>query len=59
MTPEQPPWSAAVLIVDPEYSRLDAIRRDNVTLETDGVRRVNRAGIETSDATQDDVEMIV
>ena len=38
---------------------LDAIQRDNVTLVTDGIRRINETGIETVDGTQHDVDVIV
>ena len=38
---------------------LDAILRDNVTLVTEGVRRINKTGIEAQDGTQHDVDVIV
>jgi 4-hydroxyacetophenone monooxygenase len=59
MTPPHPPWSQRPVIVDSEYSVLDAILRDNVTLVTDGIRRMNKTGIETKDGTQYDVDVIV
>jgi 4-hydroxyacetophenone monooxygenase len=59
MTPEYPVFGARPLIVDPEYSVLDALVRDNVTLVTDGIRRINRTGIEANDGTQHDVDVIV
>jgi len=59
MTPEHPPWSARAVMVDSDYSALDAIQRDNVTLVTDGVRRINETGIEAVDGTQYDVDAIV
>ena len=59
MTPEHPPWSARPVIVDPDYSVLDAIQRDNVTLVTDGIHRINKTGIETNDGTQHDCDVIV
>jgi 4-hydroxyacetophenone monooxygenase len=59
MTPPHPPFSQRPVIVDTEYSVLDAIQRDNVTLVTDGIRRINQTGIEANDGTQYDVDMIV
>jgi 4-hydroxyacetophenone monooxygenase len=59
MTPEHPPWSARPVIVDPQYSVLDAIQRDNVTLVTDGIGRINATGLEANDGTQYDVDVIV
>ena len=58
MTPEHPVWSARPIQVDPEYCILDAIQRDNVTLITDGIRRINKTGIETTDGRQIDVDVI-
>ena len=58
MTPEHPVWSARPIQVDPEYCILDAIQRDNVTLVTDGIRRINTSGIETMDGRQIDVDVI-
>ena len=46
-------------MVDRDYCVLDAIQRDNVTLVTDGIRRINETGIETIDGTRHDVDVIV
>jgi 4-hydroxyacetophenone monooxygenase len=59
MTPPHPVWSARAIMVDPEYSILDAVQRDNVKLVTDGIKRINRTGIECEDGTQHDVDVIV
>jgi 4-hydroxyacetophenone monooxygenase len=59
MTPSHPIWSARPVIVDPEYGILDAIQRDNVSLVTAGIKRINRTGIEALDGHQHDVDMIV
>jgi 4-hydroxyacetophenone monooxygenase len=59
MTPSHPPFSQRPVLVDTEYSVLDAIQRDNVTLVTDGIKKINRTGIEGNDGTQYDVDMIV
>jgi 4-hydroxyacetophenone monooxygenase len=59
MTPPHPYLSARPLAVDAEYSVLDAIKRDNVTLVTDGIRRVTATGIETVTGEHHDVDVIV
>jgi 4-hydroxyacetophenone monooxygenase len=59
MTPPHPVLSARPVNVDTDYSILDAIQRDNVTLVTDGIRRINETGIEGNDGTQYDVDVIV
>jgi 4-hydroxyacetophenone monooxygenase len=59
MTPPHPVWSARAIIVDPEYSILDALNRDNVELVTSGIARINPTGIEDADGTQHDVDAIV
>ncbi len=38
---------------------LDALLRENVTLVTDGIGRINATGIEAGDGTQHDVDIIV
>ena len=59
MTPPHPPFSARPVLVDPDYSVLEAIQRDNVTLVTDGIRRIDRTGVETTDGVHHDVDVIV
>jgi 4-hydroxyacetophenone monooxygenase len=59
MTPSHPAWSARPVVVDPEYCILDALLRENVTLVTNGIRRINRSGIEAGDGTRHDVDVIV
>jgi 4-hydroxyacetophenone monooxygenase len=59
MTPPHPPWSGRPVVVDTEYSVLDALKRDNVSLVTAGIRRINESGIEAKDGTQHDVDIIV
>jgi 4-hydroxyacetophenone monooxygenase len=59
MTPPHPPWSARAVVVDTEYSVLDAIQRDDVTLVTSGVRRITETGIEDGDGTHHEVDVIV
>lgn len=59
MTPEHPVLSARPVIVDSEYSILDAIQRDNVTLVTDGIRSVTETGVETEHGEVHEVDAIV
>jgi 4-hydroxyacetophenone monooxygenase len=59
MTPPHPVWSARAVIVDPEYSVLDAIRRDNVDLVTAGIRRITPTGIEDRDGVLHEADAIV
>jgi 4-hydroxyacetophenone monooxygenase len=59
MTPEHPPWSARAVMVDSDYSVLDAIQRDDVTLVTSGIRRITETGIEDGDGTHHEVDLIV
>lgn len=59
MTPPHPIWAARVIMVDPQYSILDAVQRDNVTLVTDEIARINRTGLETRGGAQHDVDVIV
>lgn len=59
MTPSHPVWSARAVIVDPEYSILDALERDNVTLVTSGIERIGPTGIEDRDGARHEVDVIV
>ena len=59
MTPPHPVWSARAVIVDPEYSVLDAIQRDNVDLVTCGIKRITPTGIEAKDGSVHAVDAIV
>jgi 4-hydroxyacetophenone monooxygenase len=59
MTPPHPFLSARPLAVDTEYSVLDVLRNDNVTLVTDGIRRVTETGIETVSGEHHEVDVIV
>jgi 4-hydroxyacetophenone monooxygenase len=59
MIPPHPPWSARPVAVDPEYSVLDAIQSDKVTLVTSGIKRINRTGVEDNDGHLQDAYLIV
>ena len=59
MIPPHPPYSARPVLVDAEYSIIDALLRDNVTLVTDGIRRITRSGIEAADGAEYEVDVIV
>ena len=59
MTPNYPLWAARPVRADPEWSILDAIKRDDVTLVTSGIKRINQTGIEGVDGRQHDVDVII
>ena len=59
MIPEHPPFSARPVAADAEYSILDALVRDNVTLITERIRRITHSGIEAGDGNMCDVDVIV
>src|SRR5690606_25553286 len=59
MTPDHPVWSTRAVVVDPEYSILDAIQRENVTLVTDGIERVDQTGIVDGAGKQHNFDVIV
>ena len=59
MTPKHPVWSARAVVVDPEYSILDAIQRDNCTLVPAGIKRMNHRGIEDDEGVQHDADIII
>jgi 4-hydroxyacetophenone monooxygenase len=59
MLPVAPPFSARPVLVDPNDSVYDTLLRDNVSLVTDGIARINREGIELQDGTISPVDVIV
>lgn len=59
MTPRHPVWSARAVIVDPDYSVLDALNRNNVTLVTSGIEEITPKGVRAADGTEYDVDIIV
>ncbi len=59
MIPVAPPMAARPVLVDRAYSILDVLPRDDVSLVTDGLRRVTEAGVELPDGTRHDVDIIV
>jgi 4-hydroxyacetophenone monooxygenase len=59
MTPEYPVLGARPVIVDPEFSVLDAILRDNVTLVTEAAVRIDRTGAFGGDGNHYEVDAIV
>jgi 4-hydroxyacetophenone monooxygenase len=59
MIPTFPPLAGRPIVVDPEYSIMDAIQRDNVTLVTSAIKRMTPAGIEDADGTHHDADIIV
>jgi 4-hydroxyacetophenone monooxygenase len=59
MTPEHPVWSARAVVVDPEYSVLDALLRDNVTLVTRGIERIQPGGVVDKEGALHEADVIV
>jgi 4-hydroxyacetophenone monooxygenase len=59
MTPPHPVWSARAVVVDPEYSILDALQRDNVTLVTTGIERIERGGVVEHGGALHEADVIV
>jgi 4-hydroxyacetophenone monooxygenase len=59
MIPNHPVWSARAVLVDADYSILDALSLDNVTLVTAGIDRIDSAGLVAGDGTRHDVDIIV
>jgi len=59
MTPEHPVWSARAVVVDPSYSILDALNRDNVTLVTSGISRIEPGGVVDNDGALHGADVIV
>jgi 4-hydroxyacetophenone monooxygenase len=59
MIPEAPPMSARPVLVDQDYSVLDVLLQENVTLVTDPIARVTEDGIDLPDGTHCPVDVIV
>ena len=59
MTPPHPVWSARAVVVDTEYCVLDALRRDNATLVTNGIERIAPHGVVAKDGTLHEADVIV
>lgn len=59
MIPGHPPMSARPVLVDSQYSIADALTRENVSLVTEGIKRITTNGIETNDGSEVEVDVIV
>jgi 4-hydroxyacetophenone monooxygenase len=59
MIPQHPPFSARPVMVDTEYSILDALNRDNVELVTNGVKKIVSNGVMANDGTVYEADIIV
>ena len=59
MTPPHPVMSARPVLVDPEWSVLDAIQQENVTLVTEGIDRIVENGVLDKDGTVHEVDVII
>src|SRR5581483_3878187 len=59
MTPPHPVWSARAVVVDPDYCILDALKRDNVTLVTSGIERIEPGGVVDRSGALHEADVIV
>ena len=59
LTPPHPVFSARPIMVDPEYSVLDAVVRENVTLVQNEIDTITEKGIRLADGTEYEVDVIV
>lgn len=59
MTPAHPVWSARAVVVDTEYCVLDALLRNNVTLVTNGIERIEPRGVVAKDGSLHEADVIV
>lgn len=59
MTPAHPVLAARPVIVDSDYSILDAIQRDDVTLVVDPILEITDAGVKTENGETHEVDAIV
>jgi 4-hydroxyacetophenone monooxygenase len=59
MTPPHPVLSARPIMVDTEYSVIDAVQRDDVTLVSSGIESITGTGILAKDGTHHEVDYIV
>jgi len=59
MTPAHPVWSARAVVVDPEYSVLDALLRENVSLVTSGIDHIESGGVVDRDGALHEADVIV
>jgi len=59
MLPIAPPFSSRPVLVDSDYSVYDALLQDDVTLVSDGIRRVKENGVEVEGGAEYPVDIIV
>jgi 4-hydroxyacetophenone monooxygenase len=59
MIPKAPPMSARPVLIDQDYSVIDVLLQDNVTLVSEGIGRVTEDAIELADGTRCPVDVIV
>jgi 4-hydroxyacetophenone monooxygenase len=59
MIPQAPPMSARPVLIDQDYSVIDVLLQDNVTLVTDGIGKVSEDAIELPDGARCPVDVIV
>ena len=59
MIPPHPPYSTRPVQVDSGDCYYDALLRDDVTLETDGIERITPGGVRTVAGTEHDLDVLV
>ncbi len=59
MIPGSPPMSARPILIDSDYSVVDVLLRDDVTLVSEGIKRVTENAIELDDGTVCEVDIIM
>lgn len=59
LTPRHPVLASRAIVVDPEYSFLDAIQRDDVTLVSGGINKITPTGVEADNGQHYEVDVIV
>ncbi len=59
MIPNSPPMSARPILIDSDYSVIDVLLQDDVTLVSEGIKRITENSIELNDGTACEVDVIV
>jgi 4-hydroxyacetophenone monooxygenase len=59
MLPDAPPMSSRPVRIDPTYSIYDVLLQDDVTLVTDGIKKLEPEGIECQDGSKYPADVIV
>lgn len=59
MQPDLPPMSSRPIVVDSDENIYDALLREDVTLVTQSIERLTRQGVQTTDGSVHDADVIV